>query len=135
MPFDPEEIASVFEDASQAHVNERGNLVKRYVTAIGSRYVFDFNYLTRDEGWEQYDTDQDAAYFGIWVHEEDHKIITYAEGDLTEVICPDQESYAAELQSMNEFYGPAPPSYRVIDQDGSLTRIYVERPGADREMS
>ena len=123
---------NIFEDPAQSFVNERGNLVKGYITSIGSRYVFDFNYFTRDTGWKQFDTEQDASYFGIWVHEKDRRIVTYAEGDLTEVICPDQEGFAKEIQSMEVFYGPAPPAFRGIDQNGEITHIYEKRPGLDQ---
>ncbi|MCB9304336.1 MAG: hypothetical protein H6566_27180 [Lewinellaceae bacterium] len=51
---------NIFEDPAQSFVNERSNLVKGYITSIGSRYVFDFNYFGKDTGWEQFDTKQDA---------------------------------------------------------------------------
>ena len=57
--------------------------------------------------------------------------MTYAEGDLTEVICPDQEDFSAEIQSMEAFYGPAPPAFRVIDQEEKLTYIYDKQPGVE----
>lgn len=69
------------------------------------------------------------------MHEEDRRIVTYAEGDLTELICPDQEGFAAEIRSMEVFYGPAPPAFRVIDWEGNLTYIYEKRPGATPEPS
>ena len=126
---------TIFEDPAQNFVNERGNTVKSYFTSIGSRYVFDFKYCARDTGWKQFDTIQDASYFGIWVHEEERRIITYAEGDLTEVICLDQEGFTAEIRSMEEFYSPAPPAFRVIDQESNLTYIYDKRPGVAPEPS
>lgn len=97
---------NIFEDPVQSFVNERGNLVKGYITSIGSRYVFDFNYFAEDAAWKQFDTKQDVSYFGLWVHGEDRRIATYAEGDLTEVTCPDQEGFVAEIRSMEAFYGP-----------------------------
>ncbi|WP_282775477.1 hypothetical protein [Phaeodactylibacter xiamenensis] len=98
---------NIFEDPTQSFVNERGNLVKGYITSIGSRYVFDFNYFTRDIGWKQFGTELDASYFGIWVHEKDRRVVTYVEGDLTEVICSDQEGFDKETQSMKAFYNSA----------------------------
>ena len=130
-----ENDTNIFEDPAQSIVNERGNLVKYYITSIGCRYVFDFNYLTKETGWKQFDTDQDASYFGVWVHENDRRIVTYAEGDLTEVICLDHEGFAAEIRSMEEFYGPAPPAFRVIDQKGNVINIYDSRPGVDPEIA
>ena len=32
------------------------------------RYAFDFNLCEVKNGWRQYDTGNDAWYFGIWVH-------------------------------------------------------------------
>ena len=130
-PMTLENGTNIFEDPAQSFVNERGNLVKGYITSIGSRYIFDFNYFTRDSGWKQFDTEKDAGYFGIWVHEKDRRIVTYAEGDLTEVIRSYQEGFATEIQSMVAFYGPAPPAFRVVDQNGRISNIYHKRPGLD----
>jgi hypothetical protein len=109
-------------------VNERGNTVERSFRST-ERYEFDFKLCTREKGWKQFDTKQDAWYFGVWVHEEKREIITYAEGDITRVICPTEESYHAELKHMAEFYGPPPPAFIVIDPE-KKTRIdvYDERP-------
>lgn len=123
----------IFGDPAQSFINERSNLVREHIPSIGSRYVFDFNYFTRETGWKQFDTEQDVSYFGIWVREEDRRIVTYAEGDLTEVICPNQESFATEIRSMEAFYGSAPPAFRVIDREGNLTYICEKRPSATLE--
>lgn len=49
---------------------------------------------------------------------------------MPKVICldQDQEGFAAEIQSMEAFYGPAPPAFRVIDREGTLTYIHEKRP-------
>ena len=113
-------------------VNERGNIVKTYATpGIGDRYYFDFNLYAPGTGWQQYDTHQDAHYFGVWVNLEERKIATYAEGDFTLAIAPDDVHLKAELDSMADFYGPPPPAFRVIDRDGNRTDIYDKRPGLD----
>lgn len=108
-------------------VNVRGNTIERSWQDT-DRYKFDFKLCTREKGWKQFDTTQDAWYFGVWVHPEKKEIITYAEGDITRVICPTEESYHAELKSMAEFYGEPPPAFRVIDSAGTLTYIYDKRP-------
>ncbi len=108
-------------------VNERGNTIERTWRST-ERYEFDFELCIAQLGWEQYDTVQDAWYFGIWVNKEKREILTYAEGDITRVICPTEESYHAELASMAEFYGPPPPAFRTIDTDGTYTRHYAKRP-------
>ena len=107
--------------------NERGNIIERS-WRLTNRYEFDFKLCTSEEGWRQFDTNQDAWYFGVWVHPEKREIITYAEGDITRVICPTEESYHAELKSMAEFYGPPPPAFTIISQNGQVTKVYDKRP-------
>src|SRR4051794_3689335 len=58
------------------------------------RYIYDFTLLCPN-GWKQYDTKQDAAYFGTWVHIEERKVFSYTEGDRCLVVCPTVESFRA----------------------------------------
>ena len=109
-------------------LNERGNTIARSFHST-ERYLFDFQLCSREKGWEQYDTSQDAWYFGVWVHPEKREIVTYAEGDITQVVCPTEESYHAELASMAEFYGDPPPAFTVIScEEKTITKVYDERP-------
>ncbi len=115
----------------QTHTNAQGNKVTReFVNDSGdmSRYVFDFKICSSAKGWEQYDTDQDFEHFGVWIHHGERSIITYAEGDLTIVQCPTAESFRAELDQMNAFYGNAPAYMTTIDNDGNVTRYHQPRP-------
>ncbi len=109
-------------------VNERGNTVFRSFHPT-ERYQFDFQLCTSKKGWKQYDTDQDAWYFGVWVHAEKRVILTYAEGDISTVKCPTEESYHAELANMAKFYGPPPPAFITIDPpSGLITKYFDVRP-------
>jgi len=56
------------------------------------------------KGWTQYDTDQDAHYFGCWVNKVKLLVLTYAEGDWTLMECETVERFNAQITSMNEFY-------------------------------
>jgi hypothetical protein len=108
--------------------NARGNLVFSGFHH-SERYHWDFDVCTKEKGWKQYDTKQDAWYFGIWVHPEKRLIFTYAEGDTTLVKCPTEESYHAELKNMAEFYGPPPPAFVTYDlPSGKRTEFYDTRP-------
>jgi len=109
--------------------NERGNTV--YSAFIGSRdrLQFDTGPCDYKKDWQQYDTHQDAWYFGVWVHIEKRMTVTYAEGDLTVVTCPTLESFRAEIESMNEFYGDPPPWAIALDvENGTKTHYIQERP-------
>lgn len=88
-----------------------------------TRYQFDANLLP--EGFRQWDTEQDASYFGVWVHPERMVIITFAEGDFIRQEADNRDEFRAELARMVEVYGPAPHYMSTIDADGTLTR-YVE---------
>jgi hypothetical protein len=75
---------------------------------------------------EQYDTNQDACYFGVWVNKKTLQIRTYAEGDITLVTCPDAEHFNAEIKSMNEFYSEGFIT-KTIDESGEMTVYRQDR--------
>ncbi len=77
------------------------------MTCGGNRYGYDE--VLCQHGWEQYDTNQDAWYFGVWVHSKERKVFTYAEGDRILEMCHTQEEFAALLRRMAEFYSKALP--------------------------
>lgn len=85
--------------------NERGCIVERDLIQHGSRYPLDFG-LNKGgrSGWQQYDTNQDAHYFGIWVNLRTLQVITYCEGDLTLTSAHCYNAMWEELQSMAAFY-------------------------------
>ena len=91
----------------------------------GDRYFFDCKVCTAANGWTQYDTTSDAWYFGVWVNKAKRRILCYAEGDVTCTTHPTEESFAAELAHMAEFYGPPPAAFTAIDTEtGSVTKYY-----------
>jgi hypothetical protein len=77
----------------------------------GCRIVREF-YLHREryhydaalKGWKQYDTPQDASYFGVWTDRDSLQTLTFAEGDVTRVTAPNQAAFDAELADMDNFY-------------------------------
>jgi hypothetical protein len=116
-------------------VNARGNIVHRSQDVdvilgyqFGARYGYDQRLL--QNGWQQYDTDQDAPYFGCWVHVEQRKTMAFVEGDRVLVECPTLMSFAAELLNMERFYGPQPPAFVHVSSTGAVTGIYQDRPSA-----
>ena len=96
----------------------------------GSRYIFDNSLL--DIGFKQYDTDQDAWYFGTWVHLAEYITVSYAEGDICIIKYRNKDVFKKELQRMADFYGEAPPSFISFaeDKNGNIvqTNHYTERP-------
>jgi hypothetical protein len=136
-------------------LNERGNEIYRDVEAdqkVGDprpdrwasteafcerdeagRYYYDFTLLTQAKGWKQFDTWQDAWYFGVWVNVAQRMTFCYAEGDRTLVICPTAESFRAELADAASFYGDPPPAAIGIDADGTVTNFYDPRPTGEEE--
>lgn len=115
-------------------IDEHGNTVTSRFIGDGDRYAYDFDHCPAKEGWRQYDTENDASYFGVWVHEGRREIVTYAEGDETRVTCPTDDAFRAELARMAEFYGPPPPAAIVIDTaSGTITEYYDPRPTGEKE--
>lgn len=114
---------------------ESGAVVEdRFVGPFADRYQYDFKHCKSADGWKQYDTQQDASYFGVWVHPETRVIVTFAEGDETTVTCPTQEAFEAEIREMNEFYGSPPPACVAIGMDGSVTEYYDSDAAFGREV-
>jgi len=112
-------------------INNRGNKITRKFCQFRDRYHYDFEQCTKAKGWKQYDTRQDASYFGVWVHVAERKVLTFCEGDETLVECPTLETFKAELDDAAEFYGDPPPMAIGIDMDGAVTHYFDERPRAE----
>ena len=107
----------------------RGVLTHRTFEWDSSRAYYDLELLR--QGFKQYDPDQDAWYFGVWVHVGNRVVLTYAEGDVTECHCGNLPNLVAMLKDMREFYGPAPRVARCIGDDGKVVDVYTARPGDD----
>lgn len=101
----------------RASPNAHGNAVYD-VFLPDERYMIDFAPDFTSEGWQQFDTSQDAHYFGVWVNRSKRLTLTYAEGDWTLVECPTVESYKAEILGMCECYGEG-MICRTIDAEAS----------------
>lgn len=106
-------------------LNKQGNEVIREFFHT-ERYRWDFDKDFCAQGWEQYDTDQDAWYFGVWVNKKLLQVQSYAEGDLTVVKCPDIEHFNAEIANMNKFYGEGFIA-KTIDTKGQMTVYRQDR--------
>lgn len=113
-------------EGSQRTTNERGNEVTTAFLEDISRDTFDSKIRRGGKGWQQWDTEHDFAYFGVWVHRGLRQVLTLAEGDISVVKCPDDEHFAAELTSMERLYG-APPAAIGIDKDGAVTKYFSSR--------
>jgi hypothetical protein len=121
-------------------MDERGNTIYRNEDAdkfLGirsqrdGRYYYDFKALT-PPAWQQYDTKEDAWYFGVWVNITARMVFSYAEGDRTLVVCPDDEHLRAEFKDMADFYGDPPPAFICFSESapGQWAReeVYDTRP-------
>ena len=98
-----------------------GAKIDDYFTQDGSRYTFD-KMLSSKDGWRQFDTDQDAWYFGVWYNMDKKMTVTYAEGDVhVKYDIPDMD---VEYNEMCKFYGKAPAWCTTIDEDGTVTKHY-----------
>ncbi len=83
-----------------SETNHNGCKIERSFHVYRERYYYD----QALNDWKQYDTPQDASYFGVWTEKHSLQILTFAEGDETRVTAPNQESFDAELADMDKFY-------------------------------
>lgn len=89
-----------------------------------NRYTYDVALCRADDGWHQYDTKNDAWYFGIWYHPERRITVTFAEGDETVTVYHTEEAWRVALQAMADFYGDPPPAMVSYDANGVRTAYY-----------
>lgn len=106
-------------------VNRRGNRVDRSFRETGS---YEFAHKLPAQGFQQYPTDQDAAWFGVWVNVAERKVFTFAEGDCIMVSCPAQESFIKEIEYLRSCYGPAPAFMLALERNGTVTRHVESAP-------
>lgn len=131
------ELSKVRRKDCAPELNERGNAIIRWSRHGSERYHWDFGPCSPKFGWKQFDTNQDAWYFGVWVHVKKRLIFTYCEGDCSLVVCPDQLHLKAELDDAERFYGPTPPCMIAADGFTEVGKLknpvayYDERPKAD----
>jgi hypothetical protein len=104
--------------------NNRGNAVYRAFRPA-ERYIIDFAPDFSSEGWLQFDTDQDAPYFGQWVNPKKFMTLCYCEGDWQLVTCLDKEHYNVEIRSAIEFYGEG-EICTFIDPETKTSTIYKQ---------
>ena len=103
---------------------DRGQPIWRHHWS-SERYLVDFADNFTAEGWEQFDTDQDAHYFGQWVNPKTLTTLCYCEGDWSVVECADKKAYNAEIQSMIDFYGEGRIAL-VIDPEAKTSTEYKQ---------
>jgi len=103
--------------------NPTGNPTRK-IFFHADRYLFDFNINVGE--WEQFDSENDAWYFGVWVNRTRLRILQYVEGDVYFTQCADAEGYDAEIAALCAFHEAA-PSMVVIDDGGKATAYYQNR--------
>jgi len=108
----------------ETFTNANGNQVTREFEPA-DRYLYDR--MLERHGFEQFDTDEDAEYFGIWVSRERGLVFSYIEGDCTTVVCPDDAHFLAEIRSLSCAH-PKVASFASTIDEGHVTRYFAERP-------
>lgn len=117
-----------------------GAIIERSSSADGNVWRYcQRSGTTREAGWVDYPTYEDAWYFGVFVHWALREIVTYAEGDVMRAQCLDRAAFDAELSAMAQFYGPRRrPAARAIETDGTVQDLYdalFERPEDPADVS
>lgn len=96
------------------------------------RYAYDFAYCSQDKGWIAWATNQDAHYFGIWVHPKTNRIFTYVEGDRRMEKFSSQCHFEDELARLAVVYGSPPPDFISYSLEGIRTEHYSDRYQGDK---
>ena len=80
-----------------------------------NRYLFDFYYCSTKKGYAQVDTNQDAAYYGIWTNPFKRTVFSYCEGDTCLKIAGTDDEYVQELFRMKEWNFEHGYAFKGID--------------------
>ena len=72
---------------------------------LSDRYAFDFDECSLDKGYAQFDTREDASYYGQWVNPHTLEFISYVEGDVTRQTCDTQDEFAELVRKAVDFHG------------------------------
>ncbi|MCT7971190.1 hypothetical protein [Laspinema olomoucense] len=91
------------------------------------RYLIDFADDYHEHGLIQYDTNQDAPYFGVWISPSKMLSLTYCEGDWSLVICDNPISFNSEVDSIVEGYEEAPGFVSVDNEEKTITEHYQQK--------
>jgi hypothetical protein len=85
----------------EMRVNERGNTLYDGHT-LGDAYKIE--QLIAPHGFFEQAAWRDGYYRSVWTHPTLFSVITFCEGDLDIVICPDEEHYSDETGNAATFY-------------------------------
>lgn len=135
------DVSSIWPDA-YLHGNRKSRVGNDLEERFGSggRYRMDFSDAFRHDGWYQFDTAQDASYYGNWCNPTTLMILSYTEGDIYLVRCADVAAYQAELDAMANFdaryLGITPEQWRqqgygIDDRDGHYGERLSQRTGGE----
>lgn len=90
--------------------------VERWFISDGTRYQMDFGGSAN--GWYQFDTHQDAWYYGTWVHPEDLLILSYCEGDITLERYTNLQEYIKAIKKLEKWANQdVDRTYGIDDHD------------------
>lgn len=70
----------------------------------GHRYRYDLGKCSYAEGWAQFDTAQDASYYGRWVNPTRMTLFCYVEGDTTMVECESEAEFAKAVREASDWH-------------------------------
>ncbi len=131
------EITYVPEDEYRGDTeSERGVKKHRFLpSGEFSRYFFDAVVCTPGRGWEQFDTDQDFAHYGVWVNRTAMQVVTFAEGDVYFFQASSPEGFAGEIADLCSFHKKRPPAYIAYGEDGTVTEFYDRRITPEEAMN
>jgi len=97
----------------KTRISDAGNKLDQ-IFRSNERYAFDFSDEYRN-GWKQYDTDQDAWYYGVWYNPAKMQTLSYTEGDIYLVTCDNWTSFINEMAGLDSFHGNPPPAWITAD--------------------
>lgn len=92
------------------------------------RYLFDFKLCQYAQGWAQWNTTQDASYYGTWINPFRLAIVNYAEGDVTVTKCVSEAEFKAAARETAAWHRAAGYSANIdpgLPENPSSAQIFT----------
>jgi hypothetical protein len=106
---------------------------KQHFFEPSDRYKFDFNLCSRQKGYAQVDTEQDAHYYGTWANPAKLMVVSYVEGDVYINTADNQDEFITELRNIKAWNENNGWKFKGIDClcDDNIKQSFVDMGLAD----
>jgi len=103
-----------------------GRTLTDYFCCGGERYPFDQAHCGTQSDWYQFDTRQDASFYGTWVNPVLRAVVCYCEGDISVSELETADGYRAYIAELNTWCADSGHAVRECGIDNHDGRHWIK---------